>query len=208
MNKRFIVICAVFFLVILLIGLIAYSSGGDFFDGFADGELANGGCNHTFGEWTETKKATCIVQGERQRKCLQCDQTETQSIESTTHEYINAGSITECGSTTTFSAQICVNCGHTKSTTESNNVVHPHSFVRREPQASTCDQEGITIWFECQNCGYDIMETVAALGHIIGREIYSSGDAGYHYRLCQRNGCNQRFRRRQKKIIRFYQSAR
>ena len=47
--------------------------------------------------------------------------------------------------------------------------------------------------FECQNCGYDVMETENALGHIGGNEIYQdSSNGACHYRLCQREGCNQR----------------
>lgn len=42
-------------------------------------------CAHEYGEWTVTKEATCTEDGEQERTCSSCGETETQTIKATGH---------------------------------------------------------------------------------------------------------------------------
>ncbi|MBR3756638.1 MAG: hypothetical protein IKK48_05955, partial [Firmicutes bacterium] len=44
-------------------------------------------CSHTFGEWVETKEASCEEPGEMTRICAGCSEPETKSIEELGHSY-------------------------------------------------------------------------------------------------------------------------
>lgn len=50
---------------------------------------------HNFGEWTVSKEATCLQNGEQIRKCDSCDYVETQKVEAS-HIYAN-GVCSSCG---------------------------------------------------------------------------------------------------------------
>lgn len=46
-------------------------------------------CRHEFTEWTVTKPATCIAEGEKTRKCTHCGFEETAVIEKTEHTFVD-----------------------------------------------------------------------------------------------------------------------
>ena len=54
---------------------------------------------HSFGDWTVVSAATCTENGEEQRKCKNCDHSETRTVEATGHNYENF---------------VCTNCGDRK----------------------------------------------------------------------------------------------
>ena len=51
---------------------------------------------HTFGEWTVTKEATCTEAGEETRSC-ECGKTETREIEALGHDWNEDGVCNRCG---------------------------------------------------------------------------------------------------------------
>ena len=54
------------------------------------------GCDHTYGNWTTTKTATCTEDGQKERTCSECGETDTQAIKAPGHDYVD-GVCTECG---------------------------------------------------------------------------------------------------------------
>ncbi len=73
-------------------------------------------CEHSFGEWIETKAATCSAVGEEQRTCSKCQEVETREIEMVSHTFgewveTKAATVTEQGE----EARECSVC-HTKET--------------------------------------------------------------------------------------------
>ncbi len=64
--------------------------------GYKAGEAPH---EHSFGEWTVTKEATCTEKGEETRTCA-CGETETREIEALGHDYVN-GKCTRCDATLT-----------------------------------------------------------------------------------------------------------
>ena len=62
----------------------------------ADKVNANG---HSFGDWTVVSAATCTESGEEQRKCKNCDHSESRTVDALGHNYENF---------------VCTNCGDRK----------------------------------------------------------------------------------------------
>ena len=50
---------------------------------------------HNYGEWKATKEASCTEDGERERECSRCRETETEKIEKLGHDYVD-GICTRC----------------------------------------------------------------------------------------------------------------
>lgn len=68
---------------------------------------------HTYGQWTEEKAATCTEQGKQSRKCVDCDHVETQIIEVKGHQFgdwyeVKAATLTEKGQ----QRRDCADCKH------------------------------------------------------------------------------------------------
>ena len=142
--------------------------------GTGDNGNAKPECNHRGGTATCTKKAICILCNEEYGDFK--------------HQYVTVGEIKDCGGNTVFEAEICIECGYTESLLDGEIVVHPHSFVRREPVEPTCTEEGCSVWFECENCGYDVKKNVDELGHLWGN--YKYYDELYHTCECVRTQCD------------------
>lgn len=64
-------------------------------------------CVHVYGEWTETKKATCEGNGEQQRVCSLCGDTETNPT-TTEHHQFSLWTVTEASH-----HRVCETCGKT-----------------------------------------------------------------------------------------------
>lgn len=66
---------------------------------------------HDFGEWVDTKPATCTDKGEQTRTCSRCQETETRETDALGHDYkdvVTKPTTTEKGYTT----HTCTRCGH------------------------------------------------------------------------------------------------
>ena len=58
---------------------------------------ACGDCDHSYGNWTTTKTATCTEAGKKERTCSECGHVDSQEIKAPGHDYVD-GICTECGS--------------------------------------------------------------------------------------------------------------
>lgn len=67
--------------------------------------------NHTYGEWSETKPATCTEAGVKNRTCTECAYKETASIDALGHDFQNPITIQESTITTKgIKESSCVRC--------------------------------------------------------------------------------------------------
>ena len=146
-------------------------------------------CEHSYGSWNTIKESSCTEKGSKNRKCDICSEIEEDIIDMLDHQCVTVGEIKDCGGNTVFEAKICIECGYTENLSDEPVVIHPHSFVRREPVEPTCTEEGCSVWFECENCGYDVKETIDALDHKWGGTCYRH-DEIYHKYKCTRSQCN------------------
>ncbi len=73
--------------------------------------VKNSKLGHDFGEWTNTKEATCAETGENTRTCSRCSETETEIIPSAGHQLGDWVTVTEATCTTegysTHSCSVC-----------------------------------------------------------------------------------------------------
>ena len=146
-------------------------------------------CKHSYGSWNTIKESSCTEKGSKNRKCAICSEIEEDIIDMLDHQCVTVGEIKDCGGNTVFEAKICIECGYTENLSDEPVVIHPHSFIRREPVEPTCTEEGCSVWFECENCGYDVKETIDALDHKWGGTCYRH-DEIYHKYKCTRSQCN------------------
>lgn len=69
--------------LVLMIGCLTLTACGD-------------DCDHSYGNWTTVKEATCTKDGSKERTCEECGHTETKKISALGHDYVG-GVCTECG---------------------------------------------------------------------------------------------------------------
>ena len=121
---------------------------------------------HTYGEWTVEKAATCSSGGRRKRACTNCGHTETEEteIDPSAHAYSWETVREATCSAPGEEKGTCTLCGDV--TTRETYKDHVPE-VRQQEQAATCTDEGYTREVICSVCGEVIEErtTVPALGH-------------------------------------------
>ena len=128
--------------------------------------------NHTYGEWTVTKDATCTATGTKKHTCTTCGYSETASIPMIAHTY---GGWKSNG---TSHWKECTACGNKADT--SNHVCGDWTVVT--PQ--TCAKEGAKER-TCTICRY--IET-----GVIPKSTHTYADWGYskdsHWKVCSKCG--------------------
>ncbi|WP_448915410.1 leucine-rich repeat domain-containing protein, partial [Eubacterium ramulus] len=121
-----------------------------------------GALGHDFEEWTVIKEASCTEAGEKVRKCLRCDYSESQEIESTGHVYeavVTDPTCTENGYTTF----ICKVCGDSYISEEVEALGHDFGEWTIIKEA-TCTETGEKVR-KCLRCDYSERGEIEALGH-------------------------------------------
>lgn len=69
-------------------------------------------CQHTYGNWTETQKATCTAQGKKTRKCSKCGATESGTIAAIGHKPVSDPAIAATSTKTGLTeGSLCSVCG-------------------------------------------------------------------------------------------------
>ena len=146
---------------------------------------------HSWGEWTQTKPATCTEKGTETRTCTACDAAETRDIEALGHDYTDVQPTWAWDGYTSATATFkCTRCTHTEEVTAAIK-----SSVTTE---ATCEGTGVRTYTATATFGgkqyTDIKtETVAALGHDYENvqptwewNGYASAKATF---TCTRSGC-------------------
>ncbi len=130
---------------------------------------------HSFGEWTVTKAATCIESGEKERVCSECGKTEKEviDVDKDAHKW---GDRLPNGDGT--HDRTCVLCEKDEPAVECDYV---ENIV-----PATCTEDGY-IEHECRFCGYKPERTVIkASEHNYENSpwIPDPNNPGKHYRIC------------------------
>ena len=128
--------------------------------------LDEGPCNHSFGGWETTQKATCTTAGTQERTCSICGQKETHSILATGHSF-SGWKVTK-EATCTFGGtetRNCLKCGQSESRT-TNPLGHSFASttVTKQPACTDTGIESGT----CIRCGQTTTQAIPATGHIFG----------------------------------------
>ncbi len=84
---------------------------------------------HSFGEWTVTKEATCTTAGKESRECEKCGETETREIAALGHSFTNyeSNSDATCTSDGTKTAKCDHGCGKPHTITD-EGTAFGHSY--------------------------------------------------------------------------------
>ena len=148
---------------------------------------------HSWGEWTQTKPATCTEKGVKTRACSACDATETADIDALGHDYENVQPTwTWDGYTSAKATFQCTRCTHTEEVTATIE-----SSVTTD---ATCEGTGVkaytaTATFGGKQYTDDKTETVAALGHSWDEGSVTKPatctEKGVKTFACTRDGCDK-----------------
>lgn len=131
--------------------LVACGGGG----GSKDTSSQSGDHIHSWGEWVETKPATCTEEGEQTRTCKECGQTDSKKINKKNHEYEDFTDATHVAKTANCSEegvsyQKCKNCGDIK---ETKIAKTSHAFGEAVDQKAVDDANTPSKIANCANCG-------------------------------------------------------
>ena len=117
--------------------------------------------DHSMGQWTVTKPATCDEDGEETRQCANCDYCETRTIPAADHAYevsVVAPTCTAEG----YTQYSCIYCQHNYREDFTPALGHAYEEEKVEP---TCTEAGYTV-HTCQTCQHSYVDSIVpALGH-------------------------------------------
>ena len=108
---------------------------------------------HTYGEWTTVKEATCTTAGQKQRTCKVCNHVDTQEIPALDHDFHGTETVTKaptCAETGTKTVQ-CTRCTEVETQTipiDSNAHNYQDDWTVTTP--ATCTTEGVETRY-CHN---------------------------------------------------------
>ncbi len=132
---------------------------------------------HTWGEWTEVKKATCQEHGEQTTTCTECGATYTQETEfaACVEQVVPAVSAT-CTQAGLTEGKKCAVCA-TVMVAQEEVPATGHLNVTTPAVAPTCTEKGATAGEECGMCHVVLTKPteVPALGHTM--EVTTAGKA-------------------------------
>lgn len=99
-------------------------------------------CNHQWGEWSTTTNATCTESGSQERKCSECGETETSTVNALGHDWNEA---------TCSTPKTCKNC----SATEGSALSHTYTVETVKSNAikspATCTKGAV--YYKSCSCG-------------------------------------------------------
>ena len=152
---------------------------------------------HTYGEWTTTVPATCTETGTKTRKCINCDDTQTDTIAALGHtEEAVPGTPASCTETGLTAGVKCSVCGEILTAQQEIPATghgYDGEFVIQTP--ASCTETGLKVKYCSNNCGEIVeQEVISATGHTASGEWVTEFDAtcetpGTKYQLC--TVCNQ-----------------
>lgn len=116
---------------------------------------------HSYGAWTQTKPATCTVDGEETQTCANCGDVQKKAIRATGHSY-SAWTTTKPATCTADGeeTQTCAKCSDVqKKVLPATGHSYDDGVVTKEPTAT---EEGVKT-FTCKTCGGSYTESIPKL---------------------------------------------
>ena len=120
---------------------------------------------HSFGDWTTIKEATCTEDGSKQRGCSFCSETETEEILASHDEIQHNAKSPTCTEIGWNAYVTCLRCDYT-TYTETKPALG-HDEVKHEAKVANCIQKGWDAYITCSRCNYSTYAEKAALGHTV-----------------------------------------
>ncbi len=118
---------------------------------------------HEFEEWVTVNEPTCSEEGQKHRRCMGCQETETEKIPALGHAEVSheakAPTCAEIG------WDAYVTCSRCEYTTYAEKAMVSHTEVSHEAQAPTCTEIGWDAYVTCENCNYTTYAEKPALNH-------------------------------------------
>ena len=111
-------------------------------------------CQHTFGDWSTVKQATCKEEGVRSRVCSKCSEVEEDSISKTeTHVAVTDAAVSAtCENTGLTEGSHCSVCNKVLVKQTVVPVTDDHKIVTDAAAAATCKDTGLTAGSHCSVC--------------------------------------------------------
>ncbi len=146
-------------------------------------------CEHVFGEWQETRAATCTLAGERRRVCSVCDKEVTEAVATLEHTLtvlsVTAPTCIRQG----YTEYGCSVCGMKQKREIVSALGHNMSEWARVTDASCFSNGGEERY--CIICSHEETRVIPRLEHDYGSPEYISPTCkseGYTRRVCSRCG--------------------
>ena len=123
---------------------------------------ASGNCEHSFGEWSIVKAATCKESGESVRVCTLCSEREEKAIEKTDDHtpVIDAAVHATCKDTGLSEGSHCSLCGKVLVEQVVVPTTDDHTPVIDAAVHATCKDTGLSEGSHCSLCGKVLVEQV------------------------------------------------
>ena len=139
--------------VLFAMGITACNKGGDQQSQSQDTQVTSKH-THNWGEYTETKKATCTEDGSKERVCSECGEKDVKTITKLGHDY--SGAVISDTATCTTDGVKTVKCTRCDSTEEQFSAAH-HTLGEATPVAAG---EGTVAYnkYVCSKCQKIILE--------------------------------------------------
>jgi len=99
-------------------------------------------CSHQWGEWSTTTNATCTEAGVQERKCSECGETETSTINALGHDWNEA---------TCSTPKTCKTCSATEGT--ANAHTYTVETVKDEALKSAANCTSAAVYYKSCSCG-------------------------------------------------------
>ncbi|MBO5415874.1 MAG: hypothetical protein J6A83_04520 [Clostridia bacterium] len=137
---------------------------------------ASAECEHTWGEWTVVSEASCEEDGEKQRVCSECEETETRAIAALSHDF-GEWSVTKAATCTEEGEETRV-CSRNSEHTETRTVAKiAHTFDVEKEDVAYLKKEGSctekAVYYKSCKCGEKGTETFESgtPSHTYDREV-------------------------------------
>lgn len=125
-------------------------------------------CSHNWGEWQTAKEATCMIEGEKTRKCSECEETETEKLAKVGHSFTNyvaSGEIVICQDVTKTATCDFEGCTETNTIVEAKST--NHTYQVSEYIEGDCEHDEVKV-YTCTNCDDSYEEIISyATGHSV-----------------------------------------
>ena len=170
MKKSLIVAMVAVLCLILALSFTACGGG--------DGECKN----HSYGDWTLVKSASCTDNGSEKRVCSNCQSEETRDVESPGHDWSDWNVISELTCTTDGKkTRTCNSCGETENDTKVHLGHDPVAILPEKAPSAT--EDGNSAGSKCSVCGEIFEDSLVyhKYANIAGKATFSctGGNANF-----------------------------
>ena len=114
-----------------------------------------------------TTKASCTEDGVLTYICTRCDESYTEKIPATGHNYNDVVTEASCDKGG-YTLHTCANCGDSYK----DNFIAPtgHKYTKTTVKQASCETDGVNV-YTCDTCGDSYSEVIKAKGHVYASKV-------------------------------------